>query len=182
MACRRVSEHAAVVTLLDVSHDDERLLDLLDMLRPHTQSEVLRRVSIAACVAALSRRTESRQTIAGKAPEELTKEFLMRCMPPVPCGYLDDFGFEQRYHDYAMPLLARQCVEVVLASSTLDVKHSAHLAAELTKCAATVGPDFCAPDFQEVGFLEGDTVERFIDDWRDNFMANVSRLAARPCT
>lgn len=171
-----------MVTLLDLSDDDLRLLEMFDLLRPESQAEVLRRLSIAACVAVLARGAALRLALSGESPEGLTEAFLMRCMPTVPCGYLDDFGFEDRYGDCARPLLARRCVTVVLAASSLDAKHASELAADLTECATTIRAEFCAPDFEDGRFLDAATVKRFIEDWRDSFTTNLSRLAARPST
>ena len=51
--------------------------------------------------------------VEGKSPEHVTRAFLMRCMPNIPSGYRDDWGFEDAYsggrRDSAIALLCHPC-------------------------------------------------------------------------
>ena len=165
----------AVVNLLDLSDDDVWLFDAFSMLLPESQSMVLRQISTAACYAVLTRADPSAAKSGGKSPEEMTEAFLMRCMPSIPSGYVDDFGFEDAYHDHAVPLLKRRCVVIVLGASDLDARHAVSLVADLTECAMRIRSEFCAPDFEEDGFIDVDVVREFIEGWRDNFTINLDR-------
>ena len=167
------------MNLLDVSDDDMRLLDTFDMLRPAAQGAVLQRVSVAACCAVLSRGQSAGPVTGGKSPEQVAEAFLMRCVPNVPTGYRDDFGFEQRYLDHALPMLEQRCLALVLGSASRDAVHAAELANDLTEYATGIASDFCAPDFSDGGFVDADTMLAFIEDWRENFTSNLARAASR---
>lgn len=171
-----------MTTLVDVTDDEQRLFDAFDILAPEVKSDVLQRLAIAACFAVAARRchAEAKPTLGTLgSPKTVTTAFLMRCMPNVPTGYVDDFGFEQRYHDHAIPRIEWRCLSMVLGSTNQDAANAKDLAAALTECAMTIANDFSTPDFAEDGFVDAETALGFIEQWRENFTSNLARVAAR---
>lgn len=171
-----------MVTLydLDLSDDESRLLEAFNVLRPEARDAVLQRVCVSACCAVMARDGATADGQESKSPEQRTRDFLMRCMPGIPTGYVDDFGFEYRYRDHAVPRIEWRCISLVLGSTSQDAANAAELAEVLTECATSIASDFCAPDFEEEGFIDVETVRRFIDKWRENFAAYLARAASRP--
>ena len=168
-----------MVTLVDVTDDEQRLFDAFDILAPEAKTDVLQRLAIAACFTVAARRCHAEAKPVPESPKTVTRAFLMRCMPNVPTGYVDDFGFEQRYLDHALPRIEWRCLSMVLGSTSQDAANAKDLAEALTECAMTIASDFCAPDFAEDGFVDAETALGFIEQWRENFTANLARAAAK---
>lgn len=168
-----------MVTWLDVSDDEERLMTAFYLLPPEVRSDVLQRLQVAAAAAVVCRRsalTGAQPVI--HPPERVAATFLMRCMPSVPCGYYPDDGFVRRYLDQALPLLEQRCVQVILGSSLHDGANADALADDLTKIAIGISRDFMAPDSNDGTIIDAARICQFIEDWRESFRANVVRLAS----
>ena len=130
--------------LIEPDDDQLRVFELLQVLPPEQRSELLQTLFVQASMALAGkdeadrydRSWGSRLPPVHPTPEILTTAFLRRCMPPVPCTHVDDFGFEDAYVDHAVPRLLRNAVRVVLGSSAFDEQNAAKWAADLRECAA----------------------------------------------
>jgi len=69
--------------MVDVSDEDERLLQAFTLILPEARGLVLQRVQIAACFAVALRGAMPTMKIEGKSPEQVTRAFLIRCMPNI---------------------------------------------------------------------------------------------------
>lgn len=127
----------------------------------------------------LTRSNPTKAATDDKSPEQVVRAFLMRCMPTIPIGYLDDFGFEHRYLDFAGPVVEWRGFAMVLGSSSQDAENAKELAEALTECAVRIAKDFDAPDFTDGGFLDADAAQSFIEKWRENFTRNLAHAAVR---
>jgi hypothetical protein len=175
--------------LIEPDDDELRLFELFEMLAAKHRSDLLRKLFVEACMALAGneeadrydRSWGSQLPPSQPTPEMLTTAFLGRCMPPVPTGYRDDFGFEDAYADHAVPKLLQSAVRVVLGSSVYDEQHAAKWAADLCECAATVGPSFMVTfsDDPEEAFIGAESVRPFIEQWRESFGVRLRRLANR---
>lgn len=175
--------------LIEPDDDELRLFELFEALPAMQRSALLRKLFVEACVALAGKEEADRydRSWGSQLPpsqpthEMLATAFLKRCMPPVPCTYVDDFGFEDAYADHAVPKLLRSAVRVVLGSSAFDEQNAAEWAADLGECAAIVGPDFMAPfsDDPEEVFIGPESVLPFIEQWRENFAESLLRLVNR---
>ena len=72
--------------------------------------------------------------------------------------------------------LGDAAIEVVLTAAECDGKNASRLAGWADEHARRMGPNYCAPSFDD-GYVSVDAVKQFIEDWRDAFMIKLHRIA-----
>lgn len=165
--------------LIEPDEDELRIYELLEAISPGLRSAILQTVFVNACMAHAGedeadryyRSWGDRLPPVQPTPEDLTRAFLKRCMPPLPGLCSDDADFQQAYADHAVPKLVEHSVRVVLGSCAFDDPHATTWATDLCECASIVKPAFMITfsDDPDEAFIDGETVKHFIGLWRDNF-------------
>lgn len=161
-----------------MTEDQQRIAETFGFLTLDVQSDLLTRAGSAACHSALARVVPDGRSADSLTHTAAAEIFLMRCVPNVPIGYMDDFGFQQRYLDQVMPMLQQRCVAIVFSPSAKDEHHAQELANEFLDCAMLVRQDFCAPDFSVDGFVSPGSVAAFLTAWRDKIGDALSSALA----
>ena len=166
-----------MVTIHDLTADDQLLLELFWMLDAAGQGELVRSAAMAANLqvadcAARKRGAASAGTVVAEALKAI-----WGCAPPLPCGWASDSDFESEIDNAVKQRLGDEVADMVLNVDAMDQKHAARLAEWAEAHARRIGPDFCAPQFED-GYVPVESMKAFIQDWRDRFMANLRRREA----
>jgi hypothetical protein len=168
-----------MVTIHDLTWDDERLLELFWMLDRAGRGALMRHASVLACGAAQSMAGKNGQRV-GQTAESVAHALLWKCRPPLPCGWVSDSDFKFEVEQAVCARLRDHAVDVVFTTTENDDANAAKLVSLATEEANRIGPDFCAPIFDET-YVAVESMRRFIDDWRDAFLASLRKQRdARP--
>jgi hypothetical protein len=178
--------------LIDVDDDARLLLVAFGLLTTESRSALLEQACVAATTAVAGeaeaeryrRSWPDRMPPVQPTPELLASCFLVRCMPPMPCGCGED-AFRYAYQDRAGSMVEQRARRIVLCSTALDETHADELLCDLWECAQIVGPDYGAPDYDhphgpEVtgdDFLDIADTRAFVENWRENFEDALLALA-----
>jgi hypothetical protein len=169
-----------MVTISDLSEDDDRLLELFVLLDRRDQGMLMRQASVTACFALAQRARIPQQdgTDLIDTPEAVTLRALRRCAPRLPCGWPSDTGFEDQVECAVRNRLDDRALDMILTTSEHDAGNAQLLAEWAGEFADRFGPDYCAPKFVD-GYIDAATMKRFIEDWRDAFLADLRQSYAR---
>jgi len=162
-----------MVTIHDLTWDDDRLLDLMLLLDSAEHGCVMRAASVAACYAVAKRDAAARNLPVTHVPEEVTLKELWRCAPTLPCGWSSDTDFQFEVENSVKQQLGDGAIDMVLTTSDHDERNAELLADWAATHASRIGSKFCAPSFEEEGYVAAEDMRRFIEEWRDSFMTNL---------
>ena len=164
-----------MVTIRDLTWDDDRLLELFILLGPLDQGRLMRMASVTACHAAAvsSRLRHGDPSI--KSPEEDALVALWRCRPRLPSGWASDSGFEFEVENALVNRFGDRALDMILTTANHDDINARVLADWAETHALSIASDFCAPSFED-GYLSADEMKKFIEEWRDRFMSNLRTL------
>jgi len=164
-----------MVTIHGLTWDDDRLLELVMMLDSADRGRILRGASVAACYARSKRAAATAGRALDESAETVTRMFLRRCAPRLPCGWVSDTGFQFEVENAVWGQLKGRELDMVLTSADHDEHNAAILADWADEHAQRVRTDFCAPEFED-GYVSVQAMRAFIEGWRDSFMSNLRRL------
>lgn len=174
----RVPRALGIVTIGDLTWDDHRLLDLFWMLDRIGQGTLMRQATVLACAAAQALPVKGGER-SGQTAESVALALLWKCKPPLPCGWVSASDFEFEVEQAVCARLRDRALDMVFSTTENDAANAAKLVSLATEEATRIGPDFCAPSFDE-GYVSVESMRQFIDDWRDAFDARLrSQDAAR---
>lgn len=167
-----------MVTITDLTWDDDRLLELMWLMDARAQGELMVAASVKTCHNLAVRAA----TASGKSlidtPETVALKALARCQPTLPCGWMSDTDFQDDVERAVIGQMGSQALQVVLTTADHDEKNAAMLAEFAEEHATYFGPNFDAPSFEE-GYVDPASMKAFIEDWRESFMANLRRVTKR---
>lgn len=165
-----------MVTITDLTWDDDRLLELFMLLDRRDQGLLMRQAAITASFALARRESAARpdDTHLTDTPEAVTLKALRSCAPRLPCGWRSDTGFEDQVESAVKNRLGERAVDMILTTSEHDAGNARILAEWAHEFADQFGPDYCAPRFDE-GYVEAASMQRFLEEWRDSFMTLLQR-------
>lgn len=166
-----------MVTIHDLTWDDDRLLELFILLDRRDQGQVMKMASVAACHAAAKRSGPPKGDPAAASPDEVTLAALGRCRPPLPSGWASDSDFEFEVANNVLLKLGDRALDMILTTADHDDAHARVLAGWAEAHALRIGSDFCAPTFED-GYVSVEAMRAFIEEWRDGFMSNLRRAHA----
>ena len=171
----------AMVTIHDLTDDDDRLLELCWTLDSKGQSDLLRQAAVAVCYARAKVEAARHEQELVLSPDAVTTAELSACMPSLPGGWpvdCDDFHFEVK--NLVVSRLSGRETEFVLAVSDQDKAHAELLAGWALEHARRIARNYFTPEF-EVGedvYVSVDSMKQFIEDWRDAFMLRLTKPPA----
>lgn len=166
-----------MVTIHDLTWDDDRLLELFILLGHRDQGLLMKMASVAACHAAAQRTRRVPGDPATESPEATTFAALGRCRPPLPSGWASDTYFEFEVENTILNKLGERALDMILTTADHDDANARVLMGWAEAHALRIGSDFCAPSFED-GYVSVEAMKEFIETWRDSFMSNLRRAHA----
>lgn len=167
-----------MVTIHDLTWDDNRLLDLFLMMDRRGQGDLMTQASVAGCYAVAQRAALAEGRAVDGTPKSVTLKALWKCVPPFPCWWLSDTGFEWEIENTVKMRLGDGAIGMILTTEEHDQENAEILLEWADEHAQRIASDFCAPDFED-GYGEVAGMKKFIDSWRDSFMTNLMRAEVR---
>ena len=172
--CTSLLWELPMVTIHDLTWDDERLLELFILLGHHDQGQLMKMASIAVCHEAAKRDRLLRGDPADKSPEADTLAALNRCRPQLPSGWASDTYFEFEVENTVVNRVGDRALDMILTTADHDERNAGVLADWAETHALSIANDYCAPSFED-GYVSIDDMRKYIEDWRDSFMSNLRR-------
>lgn len=173
-------EEQVMVTIHDLTWDDNRLLDLFILMSKRDQGRLMAQASIAGCHAVEARKGLSSKPAAKATPKAVTLKALWRCAPSLPCGWVSDTGFGWEVENTVKMRLGDGAIDMILTTADHDQENAEILADWAGEHAQRIGSGYCAPDFSEEGYVAVEAMKLFIEEWRDSFMTNLLRAEICP--
>lgn len=168
-----------MVTITELTTDDDQLLELFMLLDQRDQGLLMRHAAVAACHAAACRQAMRHDHGISliDTPETVTRKALWRCAPALPCGWRSDTDFEFQVENAVKARLDDRALDMILTTTAHDERNAQVLADWAGQFADLYGPDYCAPRFED-GYVDPVAMRGFIEDWRESFISELRRSAS----
>ena len=167
-----------MVTIHDLTWEDNRLLDLFLMMDRRDQGKLMTQASVAVCYAVAQRAAIAEGRVVDGTPQSITLKALWKCAPPFPGWWPPAPGFEWEVEETVKSRLGDGAIQMILTTEDHDQENAEILLDWANEHAQRISSDFCAPDFED-GCGEASGMRGFIESWRESFMTNLMRAEVR---
>jgi hypothetical protein len=154
---------ASMVTIHDLTWDDDRLLELFWALDQSGRGVLMRQAAVNVCYAQALTLAKKTGECLDETAEAVTRKVLQQCMP----------DFEEEVANAVWSRLKGREIEVVLTISDQDAKNAKLLAGWALEHAQRIASDYCVSKIADE-CMPTEQMRQFIEDWRDAFMRRVA--------
>jgi hypothetical protein len=169
---------ASMVTIHDLTWDDDRLLELFWALDQRDRGALMRQAAVNVCYAQALTLAKKTGEWLDETAEAVTRKELQQCMPEVPRSWVAGEGrFEEEVATAVWNHLEGREIEMVLTISDQDATNAKLLAGWALEHAQRIASDYCVSKIDDER-IPIEAMQQFIEDWRDAFMARVTAPSA----